>query len=40
MDCSGTAGKQAGGQTALILLMGMVFTYLLLVARYESWSVL
>jgi len=31
--------KQAGGQTALILLMGMVFTYLFLVAQYESWSV-
>ncbi|EPE96871.1 efflux RND transporter permease subunit [Rhizobium grahamii] len=31
--------KQAGGQTVIILLMGMVFTYLFLVAQYESWSV-
>jgi hydrophobe/amphiphile efflux-1 (HAE1) family protein len=31
--------KQAGNQTAVILLMGIVFTYLFLVAQYESWSV-
>ncbi len=31
--------KQSGGQTAIILLAGIVFTYLFLVAQYESWSV-
>ncbi|MDL2402549.1 efflux RND transporter permease subunit [Rhizobium mayense] len=31
--------KQAGGQTVIILIMGIVFTYLFLVAQYESWSV-
>jgi len=31
--------QQAGNQTAVILLMGIVFTYLFLVAQYESWSV-
>ncbi|WP_438751059.1 efflux RND transporter permease subunit [Pararhizobium sp. O133] len=30
---------QAGSETVLILLMGIVFTYLFLVAQYESWSV-
>jgi len=31
--------KQAGNQTVVILIMGMVFTYLFLVAQYESWSI-
>jgi hydrophobe/amphiphile efflux-1 (HAE1) family protein len=31
--------KQAGGQTIIILIMGIIFTYLFLVAQYESWSV-
>ncbi|CCM79245.1 efflux RND transporter permease subunit [Rhizobium mesoamericanum] len=31
--------RQAGNQTAVILVMGIVFTYLFLVAQYESWSV-
>jgi len=31
--------RQAGNQTAIILAMGIVFTYLFLVAQYESWSV-
>ncbi len=31
--------RQAGNQTAIILIMGIVFTYLFLVAQYESWSV-
>jgi multidrug efflux pump subunit AcrB len=31
--------RQAGNQTAIVLLMGIVFTYLFLVAQYESWSV-
>ncbi|MBW9114806.1 multidrug efflux RND transporter permease subunit [Rhizobium cauense] len=31
--------KQAGNQTIIILIMGMVFTYLFLVAQYESWSI-
>ncbi|WP_431324078.1 efflux RND transporter permease subunit [Rhizobium sp. YTU87027] len=31
--------RQAGNQTAIILIMGVVFTYLFLVAQYESWSV-
>ncbi|RVJ49594.1 efflux RND transporter permease subunit [Sinorhizobium meliloti] len=30
---------QAGNQTALILLMGLIFTYLFLVGQYESWSI-
>ncbi|MBB3398908.1 MULTISPECIES: multidrug efflux RND transporter permease subunit [unclassified Rhizobium] len=31
--------RQAGNQTAIILIMGILFTYLFLVAQYESWSV-
>lgn len=31
--------RQAGAQTAVLLIMGVVFTYLFLVAQYESWSV-
>lgn len=31
--------RQAGAQSAVVLLMGIVFTYLFLVAQYESWSV-
>ncbi|MCK0195304.1 multidrug efflux RND transporter permease subunit [Ancylobacter sp. 6x-1] len=31
--------KQAGSQTALVIVMGLVFTYLFLVAQYESWTV-
>ncbi len=31
--------RQAGNQTAIILIVGIVFTYLFLVAQYESWSV-
>ncbi|MFD2140595.1 efflux RND transporter permease subunit [Ancylobacter oerskovii] len=31
--------RLAGNQTVIILLMGIVFTYLFLVAQYESWSV-
>jgi hydrophobe/amphiphile efflux-1 (HAE1) family protein len=31
--------KQAAGETVIILIMGIVFTYLFLVAQYESWSV-
>ncbi|WP_242224273.1 efflux RND transporter permease subunit [Shinella zoogloeoides] len=31
--------QQSGNQTAIILIMGIVFTYLFLVAQYESWSV-
>ncbi len=31
--------RQAGAQTAILLIMGIVFTYLFLVAQYESWSV-
>lgn len=31
--------KQAGDETIMILIMGIVFTYLFLVAQYESWSV-
>ncbi|MGF6177413.1 efflux RND transporter permease subunit [Ensifer sp. 4252] len=31
--------KQAGNETILILMMGIIFTYLFLVAQYESWSV-
>jgi hydrophobe/amphiphile efflux-1 (HAE1) family protein len=31
--------RQAGNQTMIVLLMGIVFTYLFLVAQYESWSV-
>lgn len=31
--------KQAGNQTTIILIAGILFTYLFLVAQYESWSV-
>lgn len=31
--------RQAGNQATIVLLMGIVFTYLFLVAQYESWSV-
>jgi hydrophobe/amphiphile efflux-1 (HAE1) family protein len=31
--------KEAGNQTLIILIMGIVFTYLFLVGQYESWSV-
>ncbi|MCB8822017.1 efflux RND transporter permease subunit [Microvirga rosea] len=31
--------RQAGNQTAVVLVMGIVFTYLFLVAQYESWSI-
>lgn len=31
--------RLAGNQTLIILVMGIVFTYLFLVAQYESWSV-
>ena len=31
--------QESGNQTAIILIMGIVFTYLFLVAQYESWSV-
>ncbi len=31
--------KQAGAQTTILLVMGIVFTYLFLVAQYESWSI-
>lgn len=31
--------RQAGNQTAIILIVGIVFTYLFLVGQYESWSV-
>jgi hydrophobe/amphiphile efflux-1 (HAE1) family protein len=31
--------QQSGNETAIILIMGIVFTYLFLVAQYESWSV-
>ncbi|BAN48319.1 efflux RND transporter permease subunit [Metapseudomonas resinovorans] len=31
--------RQAGNETALVVLMGILFTYLFLVAQYESWSV-
>lgn len=31
--------QQSGNETVLILIMGIVFTYLFLVAQYESWSV-
>ncbi|MCK9907743.1 multidrug efflux RND transporter permease subunit [Microbacteriaceae bacterium K1510] len=31
--------RQAGNQTVVILLVGVVFTYLFLVGQYESWSV-
>lgn len=31
--------KQSGGETVMILIAGIVFTYLFLVAQYESWSV-
>lgn len=31
--------REAAGQTVIILLVGMMFTYLFLVAQYESWTV-
>lgn len=31
--------RQAGAETILIIVIGTVFTYLFLVAQYESWSV-
>ncbi|MBW4656977.1 MAG: multidrug efflux RND transporter permease subunit [Kaiparowitsia implicata GSE-PSE-MK54-09C] len=31
--------RLAGNQTLIILILGIVFTYLFLVAQYESWSV-
>ena len=31
--------RQAGAETILIIIVGIVFTYLFLVAQYESWSV-
>lgn len=31
--------RQAGAETMMIILVGIVFTYLFLVAQYESWSV-
>lgn len=31
--------REAGHQTLVILVMGIVFTYLFLVAQYESWSI-
>ena len=31
--------RQAGNQTMIALVMGVVFTYLFLVAQYESWSI-
>jgi hydrophobe/amphiphile efflux-1 (HAE1) family protein len=31
--------KQSGNETVIILIAGIVFTYLFLVAQYESWSV-
>jgi hydrophobe/amphiphile efflux-1 (HAE1) family protein len=31
--------QQAAGQMLVVLLMGVLFTYLFLVAQYESWSV-
>lgn len=31
--------QQAAGQIMIVLLMGVLFTYLFLVAQYESWSV-
>jgi hydrophobe/amphiphile efflux-1 (HAE1) family protein len=31
--------KQSGNQTVIVLLVGIVFTYLFLVGQYESWSV-
>ncbi|NRP21262.1 Efflux pump membrane transporter BepG [Ensifer adhaerens] len=31
--------KQSGNQTVMILIMGIVFTYLFLVGQYESWSI-
>ncbi|MBS7700325.1 MULTISPECIES: multidrug efflux RND transporter permease subunit [unclassified Chelatococcus] len=30
---------EAGNQTALLLAMGLLFTYLFLVGQYESWSI-
>ena len=31
--------KQAGNQITIIVLMGILFTYLFLVAQYESWTI-
>ena len=31
--------QQSGNETVIILIMGIVFTYLFLVAQYERWSV-
>lgn len=31
--------REAGNQTVVVLVMGVVFTYLFLVAQYESWSI-
>jgi len=31
--------RQAGGQTALVMIIAVLFGYLFLVAQYESWSV-
>ena len=31
--------KLAGGQTALVFALGMVFVFLILAAQYESWSI-
>jgi hydrophobe/amphiphile efflux-1 (HAE1) family protein len=31
--------REAGSETMMIILVGIVFTYLFLVAQYESWSV-
>jgi hydrophobe/amphiphile efflux-1 (HAE1) family protein len=31
--------RQAGAETVLIILIGILFTYLFLVAQYESWTV-
>jgi multidrug efflux pump subunit AcrB len=31
--------REAGHQTLVILVMGIIFTYLFLVAQYESWSI-
>ncbi|UFN49614.1 efflux RND transporter permease subunit [Roseomonas sp. OT10] len=31
--------RQAGAETAAIIVVGILFTYLFLVAQYESWSV-
>lgn len=33
------SGKQAGGQTGLILSLVFLFVFLFLAALYESWSI-